>query len=190
METKMRVIVALWGVLAIVWGTSALYDSKPTVKAQSSGSRLVQTALLLSGFFLLSKKSVGFGWLDQPMIHEQGWVQWAGVWVVLAGVAFAIWARITLGGNWSGPATLKVGHTIARRGPYRFVRHPIYTGILLGVVGTAVTAGSLHALLAIPLCGLSYFLKIQSEESLLIGQFGNEYVQYQQQTKSLVPFLF
>ena len=105
------------------------------------------------------------------------------------GVAFAIWARTILGGNWSGMATLKVGHTLIRGGPYRVVRHPIYTGILAAVIGTAVADGSLHALFAIPLCTLSYWLKVRTEESLLIGQFGPDYLQYRQQVKALIPYL-
>ena len=189
MNLEMKIIVALWGVLAIVWGTTALYDTKPMMKAQSSGSRLLQTALLICGLGLLYGRSYGIPWLDLPIIHERTWVPWLGVWMAGVGVAFAIWARTILGGNWSGMATLKVGHTLIRGGPYRVVRHPIYTGILAAVIGTAVADGSLHALFAIPLCTLSYWLKVRTEESLLIGQFGPDYLQYRQQVKALIPYL-
>jgi protein-S-isoprenylcysteine O-methyltransferase Ste14 len=189
MDLEMKVIIALWAVLAIVWGTTALYDTKPTVKVQSSGSRLLQTALLICGLGLLYRRSVGISWLDTPIIHKHMWVPWVGVCMAGLGVAFAIWARTNLGGNWSGMATLKVGHTLIRGGAYRIVRHPIYTGILAAVIGTAVADSSLHALFAIPFCTLSYWLKIQTEESLLINQFGHDYLQYRQQVKALIPYL-
>src|SRR5271167_3272402 len=141
MHLEMKVIVAMWGLLAVVWGTAAWYDKKPTVKAQSSGSRLGQTALLLCGFFLLYRTSIGIEWLDKRIIQQRGWIPWIGVWFAVVGVAFAIWARILLGSNWSGTAKLKAGHTLICDGPYHIVRHPIYTGILIAVLGTAVDNG-------------------------------------------------
>jgi protein-S-isoprenylcysteine O-methyltransferase Ste14 len=189
MQLEMKVIVALWGLLAVVWGTTALYDTKPTVKAQSSGSRIVQTALLGCGFFLLYRTSIGVEWLDKPIILQPGWIPWIGVSIAFLGVAFAIWARTLLGSNWSGTAKLKAGHTLIRGGPYRIVRHPIYTGILVAALGTAVVGDSLHALLAVPFCILSYWLKIRTEESLLINQFGRDYLDYRHRVKALIPYL-
>lgn len=189
MHLEMKMIVALWGLLAIIWGTTGLYESKPIVKAQSSGSRALQTALLACGFLLLYRTSIGVEWLDRPIFDEGGWIPWIAVWIVFVGAVFAIWARIWLGSNWSGTAKLKAGHTLIRGGPYRIVRHPIYTGILIAVMGTAVAVNSLHALFAIPFCILSYGLKIRTEESLLIGQFGEGYLEYRRQVKALIPFL-
>lgn len=189
MHLEMKLIVALWALLAVVWGTTALYDTKPTVRAQSSGSRLVQTALLACGFFLLYRASIGIEWLDKPIVDQRGWIAWIGVWITAGGVALAIWARTYLGGNWSGTATLKAGHTLIRGGPYRIVRHPIYTGILIAVLGTAIVNGSLHAMFALPFFILSYWLKIRTEETLLTSLFGRDYLQYRQQVKALIPYL-
>ncbi len=189
MTLPFQVIVALWGLLAIIWGTHALYDSRPTVARQSTRSRLPQSSLLLCGFAFISKRTLGIAWLDRVVIPAGAQTAWTGVWIVLIGVVLAVWARTILGGNWSGTATLKAGHTLVRSGPYRIVRHPIYTGILVGVLGTAIANGTLHALIAVPLCALSYWMKIQSEEDLLVGQFGQDYLQYRARVKALIPYL-
>jgi len=189
MYPEMNVIIVLWGLLAVVWGTSSLYEAKAIVRTQSPASRLVQTSLLVCGFFLLFKRSTGIQWFDTPIVPQHGFLPWIGVWIVAAGVAFAIWARTTLGGNWSGSATLKAGHTLTRVGPYRLVRHPIYTGILTAMLGTAIASGFLHSILAVPVCILCYWLKIQTEEGLLISQFGQDYVQYRKEAKALIPYL-
>ncbi|MGA8271936.1 MAG: isoprenylcysteine carboxylmethyltransferase family protein, partial [Candidatus Sulfotelmatobacter sp.] len=110
--------------------------------------------------------------------------------LIVFGVAFGIWARLTLGSNWSGTVTLKDNHTLIRRGPYRIVRHPIYTGILAALIGSALERGLRRSLIALPLCGLGFWLKIMTEEQFMVQRFGETYLQYKQQVKALVPFLF
>jgi protein-S-isoprenylcysteine O-methyltransferase Ste14 len=190
MAPEMKVIMASWGVLALVWGTAALHDSMPITEMQSKRSRVVQTALLACGFGLLYIGPAGTLWFERRIFAGAPWISWLGVSAVLIGTGLAIWARSSLGGNWSGTAALKEGHILTRSGPYRFVRHPIYTGILAAVLGTALANGSLLALFAVPLCTLSYWLKIHSEERLLLTRFGSDYLQYRQRVKALVPYLF
>jgi protein-S-isoprenylcysteine O-methyltransferase Ste14 len=188
MDLEMKLVLALWGLLALVWGTNSL-STKPVMKAQSAGSRAFQTTLLACSFLLLCGQTVGISWLDHPVFQHIVWMPWAGVGTVAIGVGLAIWARMVLGSNWSGTAMLKVGHAFIACGPYRIVRHPIYSGILAAVLGTAVVRGTIHALLAVPFCILSYFLKLRTEEDLLISQFGHDYLQYRRQVKALIPFL-
>jgi protein-S-isoprenylcysteine O-methyltransferase Ste14 len=127
--------------------------------------------------------------LDQPLLSRTPSVSWAGVAFVGAGIVLAIWARTILGRNWSGVAVVKAGHDHITGGPYQIVRHPIYTGILMAVLGTAVVRGTLHAMLAFPICLLSYWLKLQTEEDMLIRQFGHNYLQYRRRVKALIPYL-
>ncbi len=189
LDEKIRVVLFLWGLLALIWGLASLYDVKPVVTSQSGGTRALQTGLLACSFFLLGRAAIGVSWLDQPLLSRTPWVSWAGVAFVGAGIVLAIWARTILGRNWSGVAVVKAGHDLITGGPYQIVRHPIYTGMLMAVLGTAVVRGTLHAMLAVPICLLSYWLKLQTEEDMLIRQFGHNYLQYRRRVKALIPYL-
>jgi protein-S-isoprenylcysteine O-methyltransferase Ste14 len=113
----------------------------------------------------------------------------AGVALCVYGLWFTIWARRTLAGNWSSDVTFKQGHELVRTGPYRFVRHPIYTGLLIMSLGTAIENGQLRCFLAIVVVGIGFWIKLSQEERLLLRHFPNEYPAYQKQVKALVPFV-
>jgi protein-S-isoprenylcysteine O-methyltransferase Ste14 len=100
-----------------------------------------------------------------------------------------IWARRTLAGNWSSNATFKQGHELIRHGPYRFVRHPIYTGLLTLGVGTSIEIGRLRGWAALPLMLVALLIKLKQEEALLLRHFPKEYPDYKKQVKALVPFV-
>jgi protein-S-isoprenylcysteine O-methyltransferase Ste14 len=114
----------------------------------------------------------------------------AGLLVALIGVAFSIWARLILGSNWSNRVTVKENHTLVRTGPYRIVRHPIYSGILVGMLGSAVQRGGIRCFAGVLICGLSFWLKTRAEERFMVQSFGKEYLQYCHTVKALVPFIF
>ena len=114
---------------------------------------------------------------------------WTGAAVTLAGLGFAVWARIHLGKFWSGAITLKEGHRLIRSGPYQIVRNPIYTGILTGVTGTAIALGKVCGLAALAILLAVYSWKIRREERLLAGEFGEEYAAYRREVPALVPFM-
>ena len=107
-----------------------------------------------------------------------------------AGIFFAVWARRHLGRNWSGEITIKVDHSLVRSGPYRIVRHPIYTAVLGMYAGSALVSGELHALLGLALAAGAYARKVRIEEAVLAGFFGKEYDDYRHATWALVPGLF
>ncbi|HEV2327159.1 MAG TPA: isoprenylcysteine carboxylmethyltransferase family protein [Verrucomicrobiae bacterium] len=113
---------------------------------------------------------------------------WTGAVVMLAGLGFAVWARIHLGRFWSGVITLKEGHRLIRSGPYQFVRNPIYTGILTGVAGTAVALGEVYGLVFLAIFFAVYSWKIHREQRLLAGEFGEEYTEYCRDVPALVPY--
>ena len=110
--------------------------------------------------------------------------------MTIAGVMFAIWARVALGRNWSGTVTVKQNHELIRTGPYALVRHPIYTGITFAVLGTAIFDGEIRSIILIVamLSVLTHKMKI--EEQFMTTQFGSEYTSYRQNTKALLPFLW
>jgi len=113
-----------------------------------------------------------------------------GAALCLAGLVGAVWARRTLGDNWSAAVTLKHGHELIVRGPYNYVRHPIYTGILLMVLGTAIAIGRLHAWIGLLVCVVGFWVKLRQEEALMTRQFPDAYPPYRRRVKALVPFVF
>jgi protein-S-isoprenylcysteine O-methyltransferase Ste14 len=110
-----------------------------------------------------------------------------GVVLTALGLAFAIWARIHLGRYWSGTITLKVDHRLIRSGPYAWVRHPIYSGLLLAMLGSALCAATLLSFIAVPLTLMTFWLKIGREERWLGTAFGDEYHRYKNEVPSLIP---
>jgi protein-S-isoprenylcysteine O-methyltransferase Ste14 len=179
----------LWIVLVAVWVVGA-FMTRQTARQQTSNSRLWQMGIVLLGMWLLFGQGTGFAWMDEAAFPMTEIVTIAGLATTLAGVAFAIWARATLGANWSGVITVKVGHNLVRRGPYRIVRHPIYTGLLIAVAGTALTYGSIRGILSLPIVAFGLWLKTLTEERFMVQEFGEEYLCYKREVRALVPFLF
>jgi protein-S-isoprenylcysteine O-methyltransferase Ste14 len=106
------------------------------------------------------------------------------------GLLLAVWARRHLGRNWSGEIAIKVDHKLVRSGPYRVVRHPIYTALLGMYAGSAVVFGELHALLGLAMAVFAYGRKVNLEEANLMECFGADYRDYRSATWALLPGLF
>lgn len=113
----------------------------------------------------------------------------AGLFLIVSGLGFSAWARHHLGRYWSSMVQIKVGHRLITTGPYRIVRNPMYTGILIAFCGTAIAIGEMFAFVALLIGLVSIWVKIQSEEEILTEKFGEEYLQYKREVKALIPFL-
>ena len=111
-----------------------------------------------------------------------------GVVVFASGIALAIWARVHLGRNWGMPTTQKADPELVTSGPYRFVRHPIYSGILIGVLGTAL-ATNLIGLIIVGVLGAYFYYSASVEEKNLTATFPTAYPEYRTSTKMLIPFV-
>jgi protein-S-isoprenylcysteine O-methyltransferase Ste14 len=111
-----------------------------------------------------------------------------GASILLLSLSFAIWARITLGRNWSGAIQKVEEQRLIRNGPYRYIRHPIYTGFVCGFCGTFITLGA--SLLGFIIILISYIAKIIIEENFLVTEFGDEYREYMNESWALIPFIF
>jgi len=147
-------IVACWVVLVLYWNISAR-STKPTVERQSWTGRLARVPVWL-GYILFVVAGVHpFGIVVVPHTVV---AEYLGVAICAAGLCAAIWSRRMLGGDWSRDVEFKQGHSLVERGPYRFVRHPIYTGHLLMGLGTAIESGTLVAFVGLSLffCRLLY----------------------------------
>lgn len=183
-----RYINAAWLVLVAVWFAGAL-TAKRATRTEGAASRLAHMALLALAMALLFSGRWHAGPLTWRFVPESAGTAYAGLALTVAGVGFAIWARAVLGGNWSGTVTIKKDHTLVRRGPYRVVRHPIYTGCLFGFLGTAISFGELRGLAGTAIALLSFWLKSRLEERFLTEQFGSQYEQYRREVRALMPFV-
>jgi protein-S-isoprenylcysteine O-methyltransferase Ste14 len=181
-------IPAMWIAWLAYW-LAVARDVKRTRWRETVTSRAIYVVpLLLCGVLL-----AGTRWLPPVLatrLAPPGQVApLLGAFAVAMGLALAVWARRCLGRNWSGIVTVKEDHTLIRAGPYRFVRHPIYSGLLLALLGTASAIGEIRGVLAV-LCALAGFLrKIRIEERQMSQTFA-EYRQYREETVALIPFLF
>jgi protein-S-isoprenylcysteine O-methyltransferase Ste14 len=178
-----------WEAVGVVW-LASLPFSKRTVRAQNWGSRTLHLALALLGFMLLGSNYLRHGWLGVRFLPQSQILPWAGWVLTVAGCGLAIWARITLGSNWSGMATVKANHELIVSGPYALMRHPIYSGLLLGCVGTALAGGELRCIAGILLVGLAFAIKIGQEERLMMETFPRDYSLYRHRVKALLPGVF
>ena len=175
-----------WIVFGLVWGAGA-FTTKRTARRQSAGSLIVHIGILGLAFDLLFSDLFRRGWLRERFVPESDAIAWIGFALTAAGIAFAIWARFNLGGNWSGTVTVKEGHTLVRTGPYRLVRHPIYTGLLLAALGSGIVAGEVRCLLALALLVVEFKRKSLLEERFMIEQFGAQYLDFRREVKALIP---
>ncbi len=181
-----NLILALWLIWAIYWLVAAR-SSKPVRQREPLASRLVFLAQALLTAVLLAGQRWP-GWLGVELIRG-GWTRYRiAVAVVLIGLALSIWARRELGANWSGSVTVKEGHEFVQSGPYRCIRHPIYTGILLMMLGTALASGQVHALLAFPIALTALMIKSHVEERWMVSEFGARYAEYRNHSWALIPF--
>jgi protein-S-isoprenylcysteine O-methyltransferase Ste14 len=129
------------------------------------------------------------GTFGQRMVPFSATCEWTGIMVCALGVALAIWARRTLGRNWSGTPTTKEGHELIEVGPYRLVRHPIYTGIIVALLGDLIGSGKVKELIVLIYASVAIWLKLRVEESLMKSQFPQAYPEYMKRTKALFPFI-
>jgi protein-S-isoprenylcysteine O-methyltransferase Ste14 len=177
----------LWLVFLVYWQIRSA-NTKTTVRLEGAVSRVVRSIVFLIAVALLLYWNLP-PFLYRTLVPQSVWTFFAGVAVALAGLLFAIWAREQLGRNWSRSVTLKEGHELVTSGPYAVVRHPIYTGILTGFLGSALAEGQLRSLIAFVLVFLVLFAKLRLEEQWMRAQFGNTYAAYSQRVAALVPFV-
>ncbi|GLQ51546.1 methyltransferase family protein [Dyella flava] len=180
-----------WLLWLVYWCVSAI-GVKAAVRVESSASRFGKYVLPIIVAVLLLWDS--YGWLrgtflDQRFVPARQWIVWLGFYLTVAGLAFTCWARVILGRNWSGVVQLKQDHELIVRGPYSIVRHPIYTGLLLAFLGSAIAVGAWRALLATAIVGVSFWRKLRLEERWLCELFGDQYRDYMLRVKALVPWV-
>lgn len=178
-----------WLAFGAVWLIAAI-KTKPAVRMESSYSRLAVRLGMILAYVLLFVPWSDAGILTARFSPGSGLYAWPGFALTVAGVAIAFWARFYLGGNWSSSVTVKQNHELIRSGPYAMVRHPIYTGILLAVLGTAIAVGQIRGLIALVIAAIALRAKSRIEEAFMQQEFPGEYPRYMREVKAIVPLLW
>jgi protein-S-isoprenylcysteine O-methyltransferase Ste14 len=127
--------------------------------------------------------------LDRRFVPQATWPLVFGGVLTVAGLLFTVWARVHLAGNWSGIVTIKRDHELVVGGPYRIVRNPMYTGLLLAFIGTALWRGDWQGVLAVAIAFAALWRKLRIEERVLQKQFGQAYDAYRRRVRALVPYV-
>ena len=179
-----------WAVIFFVWLAHS-FGNKHTVKTPHLGEQILVLSLMFIGFGLVFNQRHIPGVLGEQLFYPGAQSGILGTMFSFVGAAFAVWARFTLGKNWSGATvTIKKDHKLIETGPYFYVRHPIYSGFLTAAIGTAFTVGTLAIFLSVPFLLGAFLIRIRREEEMLTAQFPGEYPGYITRTKALVPYLF
>jgi protein-S-isoprenylcysteine O-methyltransferase Ste14 len=182
-------IVALWIVWLVVW-TAAAFFVKRTRRKEPLRTMLTERVPVVVGMLVLIRPR----WLPPALSHrfiaEGPGIALLALVLVIAGMLFAYWARAHLGRNWSGEVMVKVGHTLITSGPYRSVRHPIYSGMTLALVGTVLATVAPYGFIALALILFGFLVRVRLEEALMRETFPVEYDNYSRHTARLIPGVY
>ena len=179
---------AMWlSYIAYWWAMST--NVKGTERSESAASRLARLVSMVCAVALLLLPSVPLPFLNGRFLPLGAVRFWSGAALTAGGLIFSVWARRHLGKNWSQAVTVKEGHELITSGPYALVRHPIYTGLLLGFAGSAVARGEWRGLIAVALVFGVLWHKLRLEEKWMRAQFGEPYEAYARRVAALVPYI-
>jgi protein-S-isoprenylcysteine O-methyltransferase Ste14 len=182
----LHALAYVWAVFGIYWVAAGI-KGKRAQTHEAHWYRLVRLGILALVFLLLFSSRTASGVLGDRFVPELLAVAYFGVFATLAGMAVALWARIHLGQYWSDKVVLKVDHQLIRTGPYAHMRHPIYSGVLLAVLGTALVLGQWRGVLAFVILLVNYSIKANKEDQILANQFGGEFREHENHAGFLFP---
>lgn len=189
MTIYQEIVIGCWALGVLYWIVAA-WSTKRSVERQIPGGRLLVVIViavavdLVLGDARIHLPAIGIRIPDTPLA---GWI---GAVICIAGTAFTLWARRTLGANWSGWITFKENHELIQRGPYRIVRHPIYTGALVMVVGSMLAFASQRGIFLFAVVVVALWAKSKQEEAMMTKHFPDQYPEYRKRVKGLIPFVF
>lgn len=175
-----------WIVFVVYWAMSAL-KTRRTERTESFASRYGILLLEIAGFALLFMDEAEIGIFGKRVFPRTYVLAATGVVLTWAGIALALWARRHLGQYWSARITIKEDHKLIRTGPYTRLRHPIYSGLDLAAVGSALAINRWRCVAGVCLIILGYWIKARREEDMLAAQFGPAFREHQQHTGFLLP---
>ena len=184
-----RILEWAWVIFGLYW-LMAARSQKAARTSESPIYRVLRLLLLVVTFTLLFARWTAVGFLGRHFLGESPALAYGGFALAVAGMAIATWARISLGQYWSDKVVLKIDHQLIRSGPYARLRHPIYSGVLLGVAGTALVVNEWRGALALLLLLTNYAVKANREDAILSGAFPEQFSEHRRRAGFLLPRLF
>jgi len=178
----------VWTAFFVYWQIKAIH-TKTTQRLEPGASRIFRVLVFLMAIVLLATTSIPLPWLYLQLWPSGLWPFWLGAALTVAGLLFAVWARVHLGRNWSRSVTIKQDHELITTGPYALVRHPIYTGILAGFLGMAIAISQVRGFVVLALIFFAFWIKLRMEEEWMRSQFGETYATYTRHSSALVPYI-
>lgn len=179
----------MWIAFLVYWRIKAA-GTKSNQRREADASGILRALAFLVVIVLLSTTRIPLRWLYRQLWASSLWSFWIGAAVTVGGLLFAVWARHHLASNWSSAVTIKQNHELITTGPYAVVRHPIYTGILTGFLGTAIALSQVRGVIGFVLIFVVLWSKLRKEEEWMRSTFGESYDGYAHRTAALVPYLF
>jgi protein-S-isoprenylcysteine O-methyltransferase Ste14 len=182
------VLTDAWLPLLAVWILASL-KVKRKAYTERPDSRIGHLLTIAAAAALLFSARARVGILGIRVVPASAAAAAIALALTVAGVLFAIWARLYLGGNWSAVVAIKHGHKLVRTGPYKIVRHPIYAGIVTAMLGNAIGFGEFGCLLAVAIAFAAFLAKARMEDAFLDARFGPAHQHYREQVKTLIPLV-
>jgi protein-S-isoprenylcysteine O-methyltransferase Ste14 len=183
------VVPLCWIIFILDWSVSSLFVKKSLTKR---GPWWIIWRVVIALFVILFVHYNRSGALSFFRFSFQSFFSFLipGSVLTLIGLFGAVWARFHLGRNWSGYVTYKEDQTLITTGPYRFVRHPIYTSMILMFIGTILYYGSLFVSIFLIILTIDFVLRTKKEEEIMTRLFGEKYTDYMKRTKRLIPLIY
>lgn len=188
-ELLIRVLEWAWIAFGVYWLIAAR-RVKAAQTTESPAYRIFRLLLLIITFTLLFAKWTAVGFLGPHFLSQKQLVAYIGFAFALTGLGVAIWARVSLGQYWSDKIVLKVDHHLVRSGPYGRMRHPIYSGVLLGVAGSALVLDEWRGVVAFLLLLSNYMVKASREDKILEQAFPLDFAEHEKNAGFILPRLF
>ena len=179
-------IEAAWISFGLYWLIAAR-GRQPAQRREPPAERMFHVLWMIGAAYLLFRYDPRLGALNRRFLPPGLWIAELGAAVTIVGIGIAIWARWHLGKNWSAEVSIREGHSLIRSGPYKYVRHPIYSGMLLGILCTAVATGEYRGLAALAIFWIGWAQKARKEESFLAQEFGPAFAEHKRLTGFFLP---
>lgn len=180
--------IGCWVVIALVWWVAGSWSARQRGRATVVHGWWIRERVLI-GIAAIGTFAIPGSWWQLVRVHAPA-LRLTGLILLVAGVLFALWARFTLGGEWSGVPGVKAEHRLITTGPYRLVRHPIYTALLTMLCGTWLTGTPGRFLFWTLAAGVLFSLRVFKEDELMAAQFGTSFQEWRQHTPALIPLPF
>jgi protein-S-isoprenylcysteine O-methyltransferase Ste14 len=188
MASAFAIAQGIWIGLGGLWMIRAF--PRQRTAAIERRSPVLHYILIGTAFMLMFTSRLRLGPLGERWVADAPATATIGLALTTVGALLAAWARVGLAANWSSSVAIQRDHMLIRGGPYAFLRHPIYAGLLVALLGTALVLGEVRGLAAVALAVIAWGWKSRQEDAILLRRFGPEYERYRREVRAFVPFLW